>query len=253
MWYPDVWVGEWVKNLGIKGIFGEILERLVLFFGKNAKFIAISESTKRKLIKNGIPEKNIVVIPCGIDEYEIEKIKKVIRTKKYDLVAVNRLVKYKQTEMVVKAALDKNLSLLIIGYGPEKENLNKLIIANHGQDKIKIISGIKKHTDLLTAMTEAKIYVCASCVEGFGIAAVEASSIGLPCVLFNNPAFAEIAKSLKGIITFKNMGELKFNIDKVINNNSMLNQLNQKNIQSRKLYFWKTIVESTTKFYKKVF
>src|SRR3989344_1800188 len=25
-WYPDVWVGSWLKNAGMTGIFGEVLE-----------------------------------------------------------------------------------------------------------------------------------------------------------------------------------------------------------------------------------
>jgi len=43
-WYPDVWIGSWVQNIGIIGIFGEILERVNLILGAGA-YIVISKQT----------------------------------------------------------------------------------------------------------------------------------------------------------------------------------------------------------------
>ena len=87
-WYPDVFAGEWLKNIGWVGIFGEIAERL-LFKIPDINYIAISQTTKNKLIKNGVPEEKIMVIYCGV---ELIKIKTPVR---YDVCAVSRLLKYK--------------------------------------------------------------------------------------------------------------------------------------------------------------
>ena len=64
-WYADVFVGDWVKNVGLVGIIGEISER-ILFKIPFVNYIAISQATKDKLIKNGVPPQKISVIYCGV-------------------------------------------------------------------------------------------------------------------------------------------------------------------------------------------
>ncbi|MDP2632625.1 MAG: glycosyltransferase [Candidatus Curtissbacteria bacterium] len=49
-WYPDVWIGSWIKIAGASGVLGEILERTNLLLGANA-YIAISKETASKLKK----------------------------------------------------------------------------------------------------------------------------------------------------------------------------------------------------------
>ena len=64
-WYADVFAGAWIKNVGPVGIIGEIAER-ILFKIPFVNYIAISQTTKNKLIKNGVPEEKISVVYCGV-------------------------------------------------------------------------------------------------------------------------------------------------------------------------------------------
>jgi glycosyltransferase involved in cell wall biosynthesis len=246
LWYPDVWIGSWIQNLGATGIFGEILERIVLLFGKNAKFIAISESTKEKLINNGINAKNIIIIPCGVDEDEIENIKNN-KEKKYDLVMVNRLVGYKNTETVIRAV--GNNSLLIIGDGPEKSNLEKVIWENNLQEKITIMLGIGSHKELLENVALARVFVSASSVEGFNITALEAASLGLPCLLSDIPAHREHQKNLHGCFFFKNANDLREEINSLLRDEVEYGKLSDINKENSQKYFWKNIVHATINSY----
>lgn len=64
-WYADVFVGDWIKNVGLVGLIGEISER-ILFKIPLVNYIAISRFTKNKLIKNGVPSEKISVVYCGV-------------------------------------------------------------------------------------------------------------------------------------------------------------------------------------------
>ncbi|GAH92558.1 unnamed protein product, partial [marine sediment metagenome] len=65
-WYNDVWVGKWIRNIGIQGIMGEVLERFIL--SRNwTYFIANSEFTRNNLLNYGVEEDKLKLIYCGVD------------------------------------------------------------------------------------------------------------------------------------------------------------------------------------------
>lgn len=249
LWYPDVWVDQWVKIMGFKGFVGEVMERAVLFFGKHSEFIAISVSTRDKLIINKIPEKNIIVIPCGVDEEEVQEVKKEKINKIYDLVAVNRFVNYKQTEKVVLSAIKGDYSLLIIGDGSERQNLKKIILQNNFQNKIIIIPKIKNHLDLLCRVAVSKVFVSASLVEGFDIAAIEAAALGLPCILSDIPAHQELRVNLPGILIFHSEEEFDFMTRNILSDVKYYHELSELNLKNSYKYNWQNIISATEEVY----
>ncbi len=63
--YHDMWIGEWIKNFGISGIFGELMERYILSRDLDM-ILSVSNYTKNKLKKHFDP-KNITVVPNIVD------------------------------------------------------------------------------------------------------------------------------------------------------------------------------------------
>ncbi len=135
--YHDVWIGEWVKNIGITGLFGEILERY--FLSRDIDLlIAVSNFTANNLKKH-FPEDKIVVVPNIVEFKKIESEKFENRT----ISCVSRLVEYKRVEDLI-LAMDilinqngskyKDLKVKIVGTGPEEERLKDLV-----KEKICII------------------------------------------------------------------------------------------------------------------
>ncbi len=250
LWYADVWVGRWIKNIGWTGIIGEILERLVLTLGKNAKFIAISKYTKNNLIKNGIPGRNITVIPLGVDEEELGAC--AHSKKKYDLIAVNRLVKYKKTEEIIEAInfIRKNKlpKVILLGDGPEKENLQNSINKYKLQKNVEIISG-QNHKDVMKLISQSRIFVSASSVEGFGIAPVEAAGFGLPCLLKNIVPYKEHEKNLGGCLMFDNSKELSVKTLLLLKDTEKYKKLSEANKNNARKFFWKKIAQETEVYY----
>jgi glycosyltransferase involved in cell wall biosynthesis len=252
-WYPDCWVGEWVKNIGWTGFFCELLERLTLIFGKNVFYIAISESTKNKLIEQGIKANRIKIISCGVDEDEIKNVGvshgKPLQIK-YDLITVNRLVKYKNTKLTFCLAIENNYSFLVIGEGEERSKLESFIQQSKTQGRIKIIPKVKNHLELLRQVSVAKIFISASLVEGFDIAAVEAAAMGLPCLLSDIPAHRELAKKLPGILIFHDRKKLGTMINNLLHDEKYYHELSVANSKNANKYYWHDIIKTTERTYE---
>lgn len=253
-WYADVWVGSWLKKFGWRGIFGEIMERLILFFGRRVNYIAISEYTKTNLINRKIDENRIMVIPLGVDEEEIT----TCFDKFWDLIVVNRLVEYKNTVEIVNAlrilsTQNKQLirQVAIIGDGEEKSALEEQIAREKLNSVIKIISGLT-HSEVIKQISLAKIFVSASLVEGFGIAPVEAAACGLPCILKNIPPYAEHAENLKGCVLYNDAKDLAEKIKELLENKELFLKLSAFNLRNSRKYFWRDIASQTEEYYLRV-
>jgi glycosyltransferase involved in cell wall biosynthesis len=242
-WYPDVWIGQYVKLLGIQGLLLELLERFLLSYGKNCRFIAISKSTKDKLIAHGVNSENITVIPCGVDFEELAKIQS--KAKDFDLIAVNRLVDYKNTMLIVRAAVTNNFSLLVIGDGAEYGKIDAYIAENDVGTRIKIIRRIESHADLLREVSRGAIFVSASRVEGFNITVVEAAALGRPCFLSAIPAHRELCQNLKGCLNFESSEGLTRIIKKILYDRDYYLHLSRENSHAAQKYSWEKIIKTT--------
>ena len=93
-WYPDVFIGQWVKTSGfLGGLAGFLLEKINLFFSADF-FIAISKVTMNKLIAAGVDKTKVITIPCGIEASEFKQ--KVKKAKIPQIICISRLVSYKR-------------------------------------------------------------------------------------------------------------------------------------------------------------
>jgi N-acetylgalactosamine-N,N'-diacetylbacillosaminyl-diphospho-undecaprenol 4-alpha-N-acetylgalactosaminyltransferase len=100
------------------------------------------------------------------------------------IVAVGRLVALKRFGDLVKAfarlAPDyPELELHIVGEGPERSKLEALAKGSGAAARIRFLGRL---ADPFQALAGARAFVSSSEVEGFGIAIVEALSVGLPVV-----------------------------------------------------------------------
>lgn len=196
-WYPDVWIGSWFKNAGFLGIFGEILERINLFFGFDA-YIAISQVVAKKLKKH--VRGKINVIPCGVDQVEFATPLK--KLKNPAIICISRLAKYKNLRTLILAFAHlstriREAMLTIVGTGPEYKNLRNLTKALKIAPKVKFLDNLPRK-DLIRLIKSSHIFSLPSFVEGFGIATIEACSAGLPYVNSDIPVHQEVTNNAKG-------------------------------------------------------
>ncbi len=255
-WYPDVYLGNWVKTSGIiSGFSGFILEKLNLLRGAD-HFIAISKSTKDKLVKQSIKSDKITVIPCGIDKSEFTPGHTIGKNPR--ILTIARLVKYKRIkDLVLAAALvfkkNHKVSLMIIGRGPEEENLKELI------DNLKIQKRVIFKRDLprknlIEQIKSSTIFSLPSETEGFGISIIEAAAAQIPYVVSDIEVFREVTKNGRGGFLFEtgNISDLANKIQKLLSDKKLYQKKSKEAKNLSRLYDWQKISSQTEQVYKSV-
>lgn len=247
-WYPDVWLGSWIKNSGIVGILGEILERINLYL-KFSTIIAISSQTKNKLIK--YTSGKIIVIPCGIELSEFPKVSR----KEKNVTCISRLAKYKNVQKLILAfALlskeKKEFKLKIIGRGPEEKKLKELVKHLHLETKVDFTANLER-LELVKVMSQSCILALPSEVEGFGITVIEASAAGVPYVISDIPVLKEITRNFQGGLSFKtnDIYDLFAKMSKLIEDKALYESKAKEGKKLAASYAWSKIASQTEKVY----
>ena len=155
-----------------------------------------------------------------------------IRIKKEKIIlAAGRLTPQKGFDLLIKAfakVSSKEWQLIILGDGPERNNLNKLI-ADLGLINRVQLPGLSKDID--TFFSQASIFVLSSRFEGFPNVLCEAMASGLPCISFNCDSGPSdmIEHNVNGVLVEKeNKKALSNAINDLINNEDKRNSLGKK-------------------------
>jgi glycosyltransferase involved in cell wall biosynthesis len=98
------------------------------------------------------------------------------------------------------ARQNKEWRLNIVGDGPEKENLQKLINDNKLSDRVTIYSFTK---DIQKFYSSASVFVLSSRWEGFPLVIMEALAHGLPIIASDIPVCREFLRNIDFCTFFK--------------------------------------------------
>lgn len=250
-WYPDVWLANWIKNAGIYGIFGEILERYNIKSGFNA-YIAISSQTAKKLRK--YTTKKVKIIYCGVDKKEFTA--KAVKFRNPTIICVSRLAKYKNIKTLIYAfgllSLKLNRSrLIIVGTGPEEKNLKFQTAAMNLSKKVDFLSNLPR-SNLISLFQSSHIFSLPSLVEGFGIATIEAAAAGLPYVNSDIPIQREITKGALGgfLASPLNPNEFSQKFLSLLTNEKLYLKKSSNAESLAGYYDWNNITTQTLKVYE---
>jgi glycosyltransferase involved in cell wall biosynthesis len=99
------------------------------------------------------------------------------------VLACGQLVPYKGFDALVRAAVGQRFEVWIIGEGPERARLERLIRSLGVADRVRLL-GSAPHAKLAKFMCTADVFVLPSVTnaETFGIAQLEAMAAGLPII-----------------------------------------------------------------------
>ena len=250
--YHDVWIGEWVKNVGFTGITGEILERYTLSRDFD-QFIAVSNYTKEKL-KKYVPEKKIKVVPNIVEVPSIKENKFNNPT----ICCVSRLVDYKRVDDLIKATyiLKKdipNIQCIVIGTGPQEEDLKQMVKKFNLEDNIKFYGFVESHLNVLKTIKASHVFCLASNVEGFGIVIVEAMGLGVPFVASNIPPLLEASHGKGGLFyEVENYNDLAEKIKNLLKNNKIYDKLSSEGLHYVRMYKGEKIASKLEETYNEL-
>jgi glycosyltransferase involved in cell wall biosynthesis len=146
---------------------------------------------------------------------------------------VGRLIAVKGVDLLIKAVKDikHKINVLIVGDGPERENLENMI-KNLGLNRKVIFAGWR--TDIPAILRATDIFVLPSYSEGLPIALLEAMAAGKACVVTD---IGLPVKNGENAIVIKpgNVAELKEALEYLIENKELREKLgkNAKNEASK--------------------
>lgn len=153
---------------------------------RNCDAIVALNEEHRKYLSN--KRYKAVLIPNGVD---VGNYTPNYSDKGY-IFSAGRIVKSKGLQYLIKAysMLDSELQdrfeLVIGGFGPEKENLEKLASAYGIKDRVVFISWLS-NLDFIRKISDCIVYALPSLYETFGIVIIEAMALGKPVIASNIP------------------------------------------------------------------
>jgi glycosyltransferase involved in cell wall biosynthesis len=200
-WY-EVWGEYWYEYLGWKGALGKCAERVTAVLTPD--LITVSAGTARNLRRLGVC-REVPVFPIGISPGQVASVPAL--PQRWDLIFVGRLIREKHADLLVSAfeRLAKespDLTLLILGEGPEKQAVLDQITKCTCQSRIFMQPFLESHDQVIARIKSSHVCVIPSTREGFGITALEALACGLPVVTVDHKDNA-----ISGLIT-RNTGFL---------------------------------------------
>ena len=188
------------------------------------------------LVANSVNVKNRIWKYYGRDSVVIYPPVDVVykKTKKSNyFVCLSRLVKQKGIELAVKTCSRHNIKLVVIGNGPELNNLKRM--ANQKVTFKVNCDDNEKHKIL----SRAKALIYTSKNEDFGMVPVEALGLGVPVIGYNSGGTKESVINGKNGILFNDFSE-----------KSLLDAINLFNKSDIKVI---DCVKFSKKFTKKIF
>ena len=224
---------------------------------KATKIIAISENTKKDIIRFFSIEENKIEVTYLANSFNMnkdDKILNVVTPEKYILFVGSR-GGYKNFNLFIEAIStllveDAELNVVCVGGGNfkemEKEKFKKLNIVN------KIFQYSISDNILAYLYQKAIAFVFPSLYEGFGIPILEAFACGCPIICSRTSSLPEVAGG--AAIYFDPTDKLSMldSIEKVIYNDELKKQLVNKGIEREKEFTWKKTADKTKKIYEEI-
>ena len=177
------------KGRGIQGIIARyILHRLrewdVISANRVDYFIANSQHTARRIWRCYRRSAKVIYPPVNVEKFDFHA------TKEDFYLTISRLVSYKQICLIVEAFNQLKKPLVIIGEGPQIDEIRQL-----AQSHVQVL-GWQPQEILKKYLTKAKAFVYAAC-EDFGIALVEAQACGTPVIAYGRGGALETVKDIR--------------------------------------------------------
>ncbi|MDM7917980.1 MAG: glycosyltransferase family 4 protein [Methanosarcina sp.] len=261
--WHEVWGDYWYEYLGKrKGFFGILIETAVAKISKNN--IAVSNWTKDRLVTLVGMNRQIAVLPNGIDLKLISEIKPYGQnyagsqgSKIYDIIFAGRLIKEKNVNVLIKAIplLKKKIPEIcccIVGDGPERKTLEKLAHDLGVQDSVKF-EGFQEYRALIGKIKASKVLVLPSSREGFGMVVIEAFACGVPVITVKekyNAAQGLIEDGVDGFVVELEESEIADAVEKIIRTISDNRKASEAAFNKAKKYNWDGIVENILLVYE---
>ena len=193
------------------------------------KVIAVSKALKKAIVGLQVPERNIVVIPNGVDQKKFAPRSQQEARKLTGLgssrviLSVGHLTANKGFDLLIKALrilIDKyghrNSILIIVGGGSYQAQLESLITSLEMINHVRLVGAVA-HDQLATWYNSADLFCLASGREGWPNVVMEALASGVPVVATAVGGIPDILTSDEvGFLTARDPAEIAKTLDRAL-------------------------------------
>lgn len=155
------------------------------------KLVCTSSKMKEEYLAEGIDRDKIASIPNGVNVSNFRRSFEDCSS----LLYLGRFTKTKNIETLIFAFskiilnINDELRLILIGDGPESDNIVDLI-KKHNLEKNILLTGFVDNPD--DYLKKSDLFIFSSLVEGLSNSLIEAMSHKLPCIVSNIPGNVEV-------------------------------------------------------------
>jgi len=194
-------------------------------YNLSTKVVTVSKQVQKYLEERGVKKEKLQTIYTGVDTNKFQPKKEKLLKEKLNLnnntiligiVAVLRGAKrHKDLIEAVSQIDNENVKLIIVGSGPQEENITKIINEKNLQNRVFMLG---HREDIENLLPNFDIFVLPSNMEALGTSLLEASSCGIPCIGSKVGGIPECIIDNKTGFLFENQNvkELKEKLEKLI-------------------------------------
>ena len=169
-----------------------LFRRVVRFILDRAdRIVAQSSNTRDNAVKYYRPRKDISIVPLAFHPPVLRPKSRSglgIGEEEFACITVGRLIRRKAIDVMIEAMgriSQRNISLLVVGDGPEGELLRSQAERSGLQERVRFLGHVADD-EKYRYISNADLFVSTSLHEGFGIVFMEAMYCGLPIVCSNH-------------------------------------------------------------------
>jgi glycosyltransferase involved in cell wall biosynthesis len=174
------------------------------FLGNYDRVIVFSQIQRELLARMGVPERNIAVIPNGVDVDKYcpgpSKIKEEFRSDRL-FVYQGRIAPEKNVEALLRAwkqaEMGPDSKLLVVGDGPLKPSLEPFYGLEHNIIWLGFVADEQRRIEILRG---GDVFILPSLVEGLSLSLLEAMACGLACLATDVGADGEVIEKGAGVL-----------------------------------------------------
>ena len=209
-------------------------------------------------------DKDIYIVPTGLDasrfykensdKLKVTRLRRYLGYKRKDFVMlfVGRLAQEKNVTFlfdIIEKTKNKNIKLLIVGYGPDEDKYKKEVKERGLEDRIKF-TGKVAWVDMPNYYHVSNAFITASTTETQGLTVIEALAASLPVICIDDDSFkSAVVDNFNGRI-FKDEKECLEIVEELSTNKLELNNLTDKAEGSIKKYSLSSFADSVLEVYK---
>ena len=252
----------WARGSDVNFLYMDKYDWILKKTLKNADaVISLTDDMKKKIRE--VCDREIFVIPNGIDLNLFEGLSKKELRKKFGFNESEKIILYVGTLRPVKGIThlieavnivsEKNKRLLLIGHGEERKHLENLVKKLKIENIVTFV-GVVPNKKVIEYMVASDVFVLPSLSEGFPNVILEAMASGLPIVASNVGGLPEIIKNVENgfLVDPKNPEQIAEKILIILNDEKLRKTISRNNKEEAKKYSWEKVIDRLEKIYFKV-